>query len=95
VTERVKGIYESADADMDSNLDETEFLASINVLETVGLLPETDVSEVMDVYDYVLETYNETAVNKVTTVPTVAVLYMMKDVTNEAWTNFVQRIQNP
>lgn len=95
MTERVKGIYESADADMDSNLDETEFLASINVLETVGLLPETDVSEVMDVYDYVLETYNETAVNKVTTVPTVAVLYMMKDVTNEAWTNFVQRIQNP
>jgi len=75
---------------MDSKLDETEFLASVNTLEAIGLIPETDTSEVLDVYDYVLEKYNETAVEQVEVVPTSAVLVLMKDVTAEAWTNFVQ-----
>lgn len=61
VTERVEEIYESADTNMDSQLDETEFVASIEVLKTIGLIPETTTAQVLDVYDYVIDKYNETA----------------------------------
>jgi len=45
------------------------------------------------VYDYVLEQYNATADEPVTKIPTVAVLYIMKDVAGEAWDKFVQQVE--
>lgn len=93
VTERVEEIYESADTNMDSKLDETEFVASVEVLKTIGLIPETSTEQVLDVYDYVIDKYNETADTPVETVPVVAVLYLMKDVTSTAWTNFLQKVE--
>jgi len=58
------------------------------------VLPETDSAEVKAVFDYVLTEYNATAVEQVTKIPTVAVLYILKDVAGEAWDNLVQQVEN-
>ena len=58
------------------------------------MLPETGAGEVQAAYDYVLAQYNATAQTPVDKVPTVAVLYIMKDVAGEAWDKFLEQIEN-
>ena len=55
VTEQVWDIWEEVDVDEDGNFDKTEFLAAFNVLQSVGVLSETDLAEVMKVYNHVLQ----------------------------------------
>lgn len=94
VTERVQQIWDEVDKDEDGQLDSTEFIATFNVLKDIGVVPETSVEEVQAAYDYVLAEYNSTAQTPVDKVPTVAVLYIMKDVAGEAWGKFLEQIEN-
>ena len=52
-------IWDSADANHDDTLDQTEFLAGVSILTTSGVLPVIDSAEVITVYDDLLAHYND------------------------------------
>ena len=80
-------------ADEDGNFDETEFLAAFNVLQSSGMLPETTSAEVVEVFDYVLEQYNQDAAEPAESIPSIALFVVMKDVVGEAWTKFIEQVE--
>ena len=92
VTEKVQKILEEV-ADEDGNFDETEFLAAFNVLQSSGMLPETTSAEVVEVFDYVLEQYNQDAAEPAESIPSIALFVVMKDVVGEAWTKFIEQVE--
>lgn len=62
------------------------------MLQSIGVLPQTDSTEVVKAYNYVLDQYNKDAAEPADSIPTLAVFVTMKDVAKEAWEKFLQQI---
>ena len=92
VTETINGMWDTVDQDENGDLDETEFLAAYEVLHELELLPDSDATAILEVYNYQLVKYNDsvaTPEEQVSVLPMTAVLDLMREATVQAWNDIL------
>ena len=92
VTETINGMWDTVDQDENGDLDETEFLAAYEVLHELELLPDSDATVILEVYNDQLVKYNDsvaTPEEQVSVLPMTAVLDLMREATVQAWNDIL------
>lgn len=91
-------IWDSADQNHDDTLDQTEFLAGVNLLTDSGVLPAIDSDEVISVYGDLLAHYNADQTDMTqpaaTELPMDAIIQSVSQVAPSLWDALVAEFSN-
>ena len=82
-------MFDSVDQNHDDNLDETEFLAGVNLLTSQGVLPVIDTAEAITVYNNLVTHHNDTAAQPVQALPLQAIIQTVSEVAPDMWAALV------
>ena len=85
VAEQTIEMWDSVDQDQDDSLDQTEFLAAVQLLSSTGVLPQIPSAEVIMVFDAMLAGYNSDKVDQVEALPLSSLISTLKQEAPVMW----------